>query len=59
MDKRIVLTVRKLPLFSFLIAMTIESIGQSEDGQIPVIIHYSGNNFLLKIVKNYFRSDAY
>jgi len=59
MDKRIVLTVRKLPLFSFLIAMTIESIGQSEDGQIPVIIHYSGNNFLLKIVKNYFRSDPY
>ena len=39
--------------------MTIESIGQSEDGQIPVIIHYSGNNFLLKIVKNYFRSDPY
>ena len=39
--------------------MTIHSIGQAEDEQIPVTIHYSGNDYLLKIVKNYFRSDPY
>ncbi len=39
--------------------MTIHSIGQAEDEQTPVVIHYPGTGYLLKIVKNYFRSDPY
>lgn len=38
--------------------MTTQSISQEEE-QGPVIIHYSGSEYLLKIVKNYFRSDPY
>jgi len=59
MDQRIILTVRRLLFFSLLIMMTIHSIGQAEDEQIPVTIHYSGSDYLLKIVRNYFRSDPY
>src|SRR5215467_986849 len=60
MDKRIILTVRKSFLFSFFIILAIQCIGQNEEEeQTPVVIHYAGTNQLLKIVKNYFRSDPY
>jgi hypothetical protein len=39
--------------------MTIHSLGQEEDEQTPVTIHYSGSDHLLKIVRSYFRSDPY
>lgn len=51
--------MRKLLLFSFLITLAIASMGQDEDEQAPVTIHYKGNDYLLKIVKSYFRSDPY
>ena len=51
--------MRRLLLCSLLISMTIHSIGQAEDEQTPVVIHYPGTGYLLKIVKSYFRSDPY
>jgi len=51
--------VRKLAFFSLLITMTIRSFSQDDDEQPPVTIHYKGNDYILKIVKNYFRSDPY
>ena len=59
MDKSTILIVRRLLLFSLLISTTIHSIGQDEDEKIPVTVRYFGNNYLLKIVRNYFRSDPY
>jgi len=59
MDKRTILIARRLLFLSLLISITIHSVGQDEDQQIPVTVHYFGNDYLLKIVKNYFRSDPY
>lgn len=39
--------------------MNIHSTGQEEDEQTPAIIHYPANDYLLKVVRNYFRSDPY
>ena len=48
------------PLFFLLFTcIAIQSVGQDEDQQVPVTVHYSGNDYLLKIVRNYFRSDPY
>jgi hypothetical protein len=52
--------VRKCFLFFLFGALAIHCIGQAEENQQPrVTIHYVGNDYLLKIVKNYFRSDPY
>ena len=51
--------MRRLLFFLLLVTMTIHSIGQAENDQTPVTIHYAGNDYLLKIVRNYFRSDPY
>jgi hypothetical protein len=59
MDKSPILIVRQFLLFSLLISITIHSFGQDQDEQIPVTVRYFGNNYLLKIVRNYFRSDPY
>lgn len=42
----------------FLACMSIQCIGQSESDQ-PITIHVAANDYLLKIVKSYFRSDPY
>jgi hypothetical protein len=50
----------KKPFLLFLFSMiAICSFGQDEEEQAPVTIHYSSADHLLKIVKNYFRSDPY
>jgi len=52
--------VRKCFLFFLLSGLAIHCIGQSEENRQPrVTVHYAGNEHLLKIVKNYFRSDPY
>src|ERR1044072_1801981 len=58
MDKRIILTVRKFFLFFLFNALAVLCIAQNEeDEQTP--IQNPGTNYLLKIVKDYFRSDPY
>ena len=60
MDKRIILILRKLFLYSLSSLLTLHCIAQNEeDEQTPVVTQYSGTSYLLKIVKNYFRSDPY
>ena len=60
MDKRIILTVRKLFLLTLFNALAVLCTAQhEEDAQIPIIIQNPGTNYLLKIVQDYFRSDPY
>lgn len=60
MDKGTILTATKLFILSFLSLFAVQCIAQNEkDEQTRVIIENPGANYLLKIVKNYFRSDPY
>ena len=60
MDKRIILTVRKLFLFLlFSVAMVHCTAQNEEDEQVPIVIQSAGTAYLQKIVKTYFRSDPY
>ncbi|HEV8508316.1 MAG TPA: hypothetical protein VGQ53_23100 [Chitinophagaceae bacterium] len=51
--------LRKFLIFFFFGALAAQCAGQKEDEQVPVIIQNPGINYLLKVVKNYFRSDPY
>jgi hypothetical protein len=59
MDKRIVLMLRKFFLLSLSSLTIIFCVAQDEEDELPPLIHYSGNHYLLKIEKKYFRSDPY
>jgi len=60
MDKRIILTVRKLFLFLLFSVGMVHCIAQNEeDEQVPIVIRGAGTTDLQKIVKTYFRSDPY
>src|SRR4030095_4126595 len=60
MDKRTILTVRKFLLLSFFSVLSVYCTAQNEeDEQGLLVIQNAGTGYLLKIVKNYFRSDPY
>jgi hypothetical protein len=52
--------VRKFLLLPFFSVLTVYCTAQNEeDEQGPVVIENAGTGYLLKVVKNYFRSDPY
>lgn len=59
MGKRIVLILKKIFLIVLPVVLALQGFGQNEDDETPVTIQNPGTNYLLKIVKNYFRSDPY
>jgi len=60
MDKGTILIARKLFNLSFFSLLVVQCLAQNEkDEQTPVIIQNPDANYLLKIVRNYFRSDPY
>ena len=60
MDKGTILIARKLFNLSFFSLLAVQCTAQNEkDEQTPVIIQNPDANYLLKIVRNYFRSDPY
>ena len=60
MDKGTILIATKLFILSFFSLLVVQCLAQNEkDEQTPVIIQNPDANYLLKIVRNYFRSDPY
>ena len=52
--------MRKCFLFFLVSVIAIHCMSQNEENEHPTVtIRYVGNDYLIKIVKNYFRSDPY
>ena len=51
--------LKKISLLFLFNLTVIFCVAQNEEEELPPLFHYSGNDYLLKIEKKYFRSDPY